>query len=65
MDRKHYRAIASIINKAYDDSIDHSYDTQGIKDIIQGLSDFFASDNPRFDKTKFFNTCIPVYHHNQ
>ena len=47
--RKHYRAIAEIIketaNKAY--QITHT------KTLTEKLADFFAADNPNFNREKF------------
>ncbi len=47
MTKKHYEAIAAILKKAeeYGASVPHM------------LADFFASDNPKFDRARFLQAC--------
>lgn len=46
MIKKHYIAIAKIL------------DTESTrKDVMYKMADYFASDNPLFDKAKFLKAC--------
>lgn len=54
MTKKHYEAIAAIILQVggrYNDSLIR-------KDILASvLADYFASENPRFDRARFLAAC--------
>lgn len=52
MARKHYKAIAEIIkeNRLKDDTASWR--------MIKKLADYFAIDNPRFDRQKFITACL-------
>ena len=50
MTKKHYEAIASIL------AIDTGY-TREVAIIAERLADYFASDNPRFDRVRFLTAC--------
>jgi flavodoxin len=53
MTRKDYIETAKILNK-FSDSIDsHDFDN-----LIFEFSEWFASDNPRFDESKFYDACV-------
>ena len=49
--KKHYNTIASILFK-YKSFIPNS--------LIKELSNFFEADNPKFNKTIFFNAIFPT-----
>lgn len=53
--RKHHKAIASIIKNNYEVS------TPPIKFVLRDMTDqiaqYFAADNPRFDRAKFVDAC--------
>lgn len=50
MTRKHYKEIAGIIR-----DIRHWSPT--LNDVIEQLANYFAKDNPRFNKAKFLKAC--------
>ena len=53
--RKDYKAIAGIIRN------DYQVSTESVKfclrDMIDRLSQYFATDDPRFDRQKFLDAC--------
>lgn len=53
MTRKDYIETAKILNK-FSDSID-SHD---FENLVFEFSEWFLSDNPRFDEQKFFDACM-------
>jgi hypothetical protein len=53
MTRKDYIETAKIINMFSD-----SMDSHVLQDLIFEFSEWFSSDNPRFDETKFWDACI-------
>ena len=66
MTKKHYEAIAAIIASTYNNA--NLYTTPGYKDTAKErretlettasrLADYFAQDNPRFDRTRFLAAC--------
>lgn len=54
MTKKHYEAIANIIVSQYDNANINDY---GRYRIACELADYFASDNPRFDRARFLEAC--------
>lgn len=55
--RQHYKAIAEVIKRHCDlQTIDDATD-ETILDIVSDLSDYFASDNERFDRGRFMKAC--------
>ena len=60
MTKKHYEAIAAIIN---DETITMQHedgDTSLVlwkDDTVRRLTDYFATDNPRFDRARFLEAC--------
>ena len=50
MTRKDYVAVAEII-KSYADEMRRDV----VEDLLYDFSDYFASDNPNFDHTRFYN----------
>jgi len=61
MTKKDYKAIASVINSAYEAAIQHENDTP--RHILNRLTNRMASmlseDNPRFDANLFWDACNP------
>lgn len=58
--RQHYKAIAEIIKAQKDLTgvfAGKQFAAQKIDDIATGLADYFAKDNPRFDRDKFLQAC--------
>lgn len=53
MTRKDYIETAKILN----DFIDR-IDSKDFQDLVFEFSEWFLSDNPRFDEEKFFNACM-------
>jgi hypothetical protein len=52
MTRKDYVETANILNKFADE-----IDSKTFQDLIFEFSEWFASDNPRFDENKFWEAC--------
>lgn len=63
--RKHYEAVAAVLRAAAPSPYgyvcsecgspeDHVFD-----DIVQGLADLYAADNPRFDRARFLAASKP------
>jgi hypothetical protein len=52
MTRKDYIETASILNK-----FANEIDSKTFQDLIFEFSEWFASDNPRFDENKFWDAC--------
>lgn len=53
MTRKDYVETAKILNNFVD-----VIDKNDFDDLIFQFSDWFSSDNPRFDESKFYDACI-------
>ena len=53
MTRKDYVETAKILNNFVD-----VIDKNDFDDLVFQFSDWFASDNPRFDEQKFYDACI-------
>ena len=53
MTRKDYVETAKILNKFVD-----SIDASDFDELVFQFSEWFASDNPRFDEQKFYDACI-------
>ena len=53
MTRKDYIETANILNKFADTIDSHSF-----QDLVFEFSEWFASDNPRFDENKFWHACV-------
>ena len=56
MTRKDYVETANILNKFADTIDSHTF-----QDLIFEFSEWFASDNPRFDENKFWDACTKTY----
>ncbi len=52
MTRKDYVETAKILNMFSDRMDSHSFN-----DLVFEFSEWFASDNPRFDENKFYDAC--------
>jgi len=65
MTKKHFKAIADIIYIQHKEYIsqynkDNNYADgygQSCQDIANELTDYFAKENPRFDRDKFLTAC--------
>jgi hypothetical protein len=53
MTRKDYVATAEILN-----SFVNKIDSEDFNDLVFEFSEWFASDNPRFDENKFYDACV-------
>jgi hypothetical protein len=53
MTRKDYVETASILNKFI-----NKIDSLDFQDLVFEFSEWFASDNPRFDEDKFYSACM-------
>jgi len=53
MTKKHYIAIAAIINRAHARYTDHT----GINYITEELMTVFKNDNPNFNHERFYAAC--------
>lgn len=59
MTRKDFEAIANIATNARLDAVNRN-STDGIEAVYGmalDMSDYFATDNPRFDRAKFLAAC--------
>ena len=59
MTKKHYEAIAAILEKYRNAPLyeaDYS-DYRTAEHIAAELADYFATDNPRFDRARFWQAC--------
>ena len=50
MTRKHFKAIAEIINDAGDD-------VDAVERLAGDLASYFKSENPNFDRDRFLTAC--------
>ena len=62
MTKKHFEAIAAIIKSDLDALSDVSGPAaesarEACENIAVGMADYFASENPRFDREKFLTAC--------
>lgn len=59
--RQHYKAIAEIIRfeyTAFDGTGEDDYEGKlTIRNITNNLADYFADDNPLFNRQKFLKAC--------
>ncbi len=53
MTRKDYVETAKILNNFVD-----VIDKNDFDDLVFQFSEWFASDNPRFDESKFYDACV-------
>jgi hypothetical protein len=53
MTRKDYVETAKILNKFVD-----SIDANDFDELIFQFSEWFLSDNPRFDESRFYDACV-------
>ena len=53
MTRKDYVETAKILNQFAD-----SIDSHVFQDLVFEFSEWFSSDNPRFDETRFWDACV-------
>lgn len=55
--RKDYKAVAAIVNRCSGPDSHYSYQTTHTDDLCKDLADYFATDNPRFDRERFLTAC--------
>jgi hypothetical protein len=55
MTRKDYVETAKILNQFATE-----IDSKTFQDLVFEFSEWFASDNPRFDENKFWDACVHV-----
>ena len=53
MTRKDYIETAKILNKFVDDIDSNDFDK-----LVFEFSEWFLSDNPRFDESRFYDACV-------
>jgi len=53
MTRKDYIETAKILNQ-----LSNEIDSKQFQDLIFEFSEWFASDNPRFDENRFWDACV-------
>ncbi len=56
LSRKHYKAIAEIVKKNTT-KVDKIILYVKRADMVCDLADYFAADNPRFDRARFLEAC--------
>ena len=58
MTRKHFKAIAEIIsNERINWGDSPNPPNSALDHVVEALSEYFASENPNFDKDKFWDAC--------
>lgn len=53
MSKKHYEAAAKMIRDKYP----HKVDAAPKNEVANFFANFFAADNPRFDRKRFLTAC--------
>lgn len=54
MSKKHYEAIARILSA---EDIENYDRWKAVESITHKIADYFATDNPRFNKQRFLDAC--------
>ena len=57
--QKDFKAVAEIVEinrDSWPDDYDNGY-CDAANDIARKLADYFATDNPRFDRSRFMKAC--------
>ena len=59
MTKKHYEAIANIVRNCIeaDTHMLHGANVKALETQAHMLADYFASDNPRFNRIRFLTAC--------
>jgi hypothetical protein len=60
MTKKHYTAIANVLKAEYDDAMYRTEDFSEpalIQEVAENLADYFATDNPKFNRERFLGAC--------
>jgi len=57
MSKKDYQAIARAIYTATQEEAGSTEAVLGIEHVRNNISDYLASDNPRFDRERFIEAC--------
>ena len=58
--KKDFKAVAEIIESLCDWRTTHKHPDSyyyGVRDAVEKLADYFATQNPRFDRQKFLDAC--------
>ena len=57
--RKHYKAIAEIINRTENESVSIgvTYPKIDKRELVFEFADYFEQDNPRFNRNRFMKAC--------
>ena len=56
MTRRHYKAIAAILNNALD-NIEETSAVPEVTELAHALADYFKTENANFDRTRFLEAC--------
>lgn len=54
--RKHFKAIAEILKEVEENGINLSKKNT-LTEVAEKVADYFANENPRFNRTKFLEAC--------
>jgi hypothetical protein len=57
MTKRHFEAIAKILKSAREDAIAIGETPLQTSDVALGMADYFANENPRFDRARFLTAC--------
>ena len=55
MTKKHFKAIAEILKNTIENKEVFDDKIEAVRNIAQGLSDYFSEQNPLFDEDRFAN----------
>lgn len=55
--KKHYEAIALMLQNAHDTIAESAHAKTVVRLHAYNLADYFAQNNPRFDRTRFLQAC--------
>lgn len=57
MTKRHFESIARILKNARGTAIDSGEAPMQVSDVALSLADYFANENPRFDRAQFLTAC--------
>jgi len=57
MTKKHFEAIAAILQLSWEEGEEDLYANRAILFIANSLADTFAAENPRFNRSRFLKAC--------
>ena len=55
--QKDFKAVVEIINRCSGLDVYWKYQTIYTRDLVCSLADYFATQNPRFDRDRFMKAC--------